>query len=131
MSTTVTIRDETAGGQMNHELTLNFLTERITVRELIRSRVYQEVDDYNRLRPETFSGLVQPSDAEKTLNGYKLKARRAIQWKPQFEKACEAFGRSGFFILVDDRQVEDLEEEIVLRHDTRVSFVKLMPLVGG
>ncbi len=131
MSMTLTIRDETVGGRMSHELTLDILTERLTVRELIRSRVYQEVDDYNRRRPETFAGLVQPTDAETTLNGYKPKARRTIQWKPQYEKACEAFERNGFFILIDDKQAENLEDEIVLRHDTKVSFVKLMPLVGG
>jgi hypothetical protein len=34
-------------------------------------------------------------------------------------------------MLVDDRQVEDLDEEIELRVSTEVSFVKLIPLVGG
>jgi hypothetical protein len=41
------IRDETAGGAVLNELTLDVLSETITVRELIRSRVYQEVQDHN------------------------------------------------------------------------------------
>ena len=132
MSTTLTIRDETATGQSVGESVLEFLTERITVRELIRSRVYQEVKDYNARQPETFQGLVQPTNAERTLNGdYKLRKRREIDWKLQFEKATDAFTRNGFFILVDDKQVENLDDEITIQPATRVSFVKLMPLVGG
>src|SRR5437764_14177437 len=47
---TITVRDETFPGRRAAELTLEFLTERVTVRELIRSRVYQEVTEYNAAR---------------------------------------------------------------------------------
>ena len=47
MSATLTIRDETLAGQTVNEWSLDFLTERVSVRELIRGRVYQEVQDYN------------------------------------------------------------------------------------
>src|SRR4051812_13598775 len=114
MATTLTIKDETAGGKSVGETVLEFLTEQITVRELIRSRVYQEVQDYNRKQPEHFRGLVQPTDAEQTLNGYKLKERRQIDWKSQFEKACDAFQRNGFFILIDDKQAEELDDPVTL-----------------
>ena len=110
---------------------LDFLTERITVRELIRSRVYQEVKDYNTSQPEYFQGLVQPTDTEKTLNGYKLRQLRQIDWEKQFEKAITAFEGNGFVILVDDEQVTELEEEIVVAPGTSVTFLKLVPLVGG
>lgn len=131
MPATLTVTDQTPGGKTTHSVTLEFPAERTTVRELIRSRVYQEVQDYNRRRPETFNGLVRPTDAEQALNGFKLKKAREIDWKKQFDKACEAFERNGFFILVDDRQAESLDDEIELRHGTQVSFVKLTPLVGG
>jgi len=134
----LTIRDETASGAVTNELTLDVLTEAITVRELIRSRVYQEVQDFNVRQRQgaqggavDFKGLVTPSDAEKTLNGVRLRTRREIDWKDQYEKACEAFERNGFFVLVDDRQAESLDEELMLRQDTAVSFVRLVPLVGG
>lgn len=48
MSATLTIRDENLAGQSLREWKLEVLTERLTIRELIRSRVYQEVQDYNR-----------------------------------------------------------------------------------
>ena len=130
----LTIHDETASGKILNGLTLDLLDETISVRELIRSRVYQEVQDYNRKRAnqtQEFRGLVTPDDAEKTLNGVKLRTPRDIDWKKQFDKACESFERNGFFILVDDRQAESLDEMIALKHNSTVTFVKLMPLVGG
>jgi hypothetical protein len=130
----LTIRDETASGSLTNELTLDVLDETITVRELVRSRVYQEVQDYNlrqRQGDATYHGLVAPTGAERALNGVRLRTPREIDWKEQFDKACEAFTRNGFFILIDDGQAESLDQTITLRHDTKVSFVKLVPLVGG
>jgi hypothetical protein len=131
MAGTLTVRDETTAGQTLHEFALEVLTERLTVRELIRSRVYQEVQDYNLRQPEVYKGLVQPTDAEQTLNGYALKKPRQIDWKKQYEKAIGAFEGNRFLLLVNDRQSESLDEEIVVEPETCVSFVKLTPLVGG
>jgi hypothetical protein len=131
---TLQIQDQTATGQTTNQLTLDVLDERIIVRELIRSRVYQEVQDYNlrlRLGGGEFRGLIQPTDAERTLNGVRPRASREIDWKQQFDRACEAFDRNGFFVLVGNYQPTSLEEEIEVRHDSIVSFVKLVPLVGG
>ena len=135
MSTTLTVRDETTfsfGSESDEEFTLDVPSERITVRDLIRARVYTEVRDYNLSQPEYFRGLVQPSDAERTLNGFKVRQGRRIDPEKQFEKAIESFYRNGFLVLVDDRQVGELEEEIEVRPDaTTVTFLKLVPLVGG
>lgn len=136
MAVTLTIRDETPSGGVVHELPLEFPTEQITIRDLIRERVYQEVQDFNRQRQEkVFRGLVQPSDTERVLNGarheFRLKEHREIDWKQQFEKATEAFSRNGYFILIDDRQAESLDQEFEIRPSSQVSFVKLTPLVGG
>jgi len=128
---TLTICDETVVGEKGSGWTLEFETARISARELIRKRVYEEVREYNLKEPEIFRGLVQPTDAERALNGYRLRERRQIDWQAQFKRAVEAFERNGFFILVDDRQVESLDEEIEIKLRTEVSFVKLVPLVGG
>lgn len=131
MLATLTIRDGTTGGQPLHEWALNVLTERMSVRELIRSRVYQEVQDYNQSQPECFRGLIQPSEAEQTLNGFRLPKKRQIDWKAQFAKATDAFERNQILILFNDRQLESLDEEIEIRPGTAVTFLKLTLLVGG
>jgi hypothetical protein len=131
MPATLTIRDETLNGESLSEWALEVLTERLTVRELIRSRVYQEVQDHNRKRGEEFRGLIQPEGAEKTLNGWKLRKPREIDWNKQFDRGVEAFEKNQVLILVNDRQAESLDEEIEVGPGTRVTFLRLMPLVGG
>lgn len=131
MPNTLIVRDETTGGQTTNELSLEFLTERIDVRELIRSRVYQEVQDFNRDTRGFFRGLVQPTDAEQTLNGFRLRKPRQLDWKEQFEKATDAFEVGRVLILVGDKQASSLDDEIVLRPGTDVTFLRLTPLVGG
>ena len=131
MAATLTIHDETSSGQKTNTFTLDCLTERMTVRELIRARIYQEVQDYNQKQPEYFRGLVEPTNAERVLNGYKLKAKRKIDWEEQFRRALDAFERNGFFVLVGDKQADTLDQQFEIKVDTEVSFVRLMPLVGG
>ncbi len=129
--TTITIRDEsTTGGLAAREWDLEFLTERITVRELIRSRVYQEVKDHNA-RGGAYAGLVRPVGAEAGPTGWRVKPGAKIDWRAQFEKAVEAFGSNHVLVLVDDRQLTELEEPIVLKSGTRVTFLRILPLVGG
>jgi hypothetical protein len=131
MSSALTVYDETLSGERTPACTLEFLSERVSVRELIRRRVHQEVQDYDLRRPELFQGLVQPVDAERTLNGCRLRTPRRIAWEEQADRATEAFERNGFIVLVDDRQATSLDEEIVIGVDTAVSFLELVPLVGG
>ncbi len=103
----------------------------MTAKELIRSRVQQEVEQHNQSLPEVFRGLVQPEESEQILNGFRMRTKRPLDWKVQFERACSSFERNGFLLLVDGRQVSELDARIDLRPDSEVQFVKLVPLVGG
>ncbi len=125
------VADATPTGQKVRSFTLDLGTEHTTVRELIRARIFQEVQDHNLSGATVFRGLVQPSDTEKTLNGFKFSKPRALDWEEQYRRALEAFARNGFFVLVGDRQAASLNEEFTVTPETEVSFVKLVPLVGG
>ena len=135
MAICVTIYDETISGERTPSLRLDLLSSTITGRELIRRRVYEEVQEYHAAPlSAVFRGLVTPSAAETALNGPKPSSaavKRRVDWEAQYERALSAFARNGFFVLVGDRQVEDLDEVLELKVDTEVSFVKLVALVGG
>lgn len=131
MATALTIHDAGTSGGRIRSFKLHLASERITVRELIERRVTHEVEEYNRAQPEYFQGLVQPTEAERVLNGYRLKEKRKLDAAEQRARAVEAFARAGFFVLVDDRQLDGLDDEIAVRPETEVRFVKLVPLVGG
>lgn len=129
---TLTIHDETATGRPLDELILHDVPARITVGEMVRLRVREEVARHNAApTTTTFRGLVRPTDAEVAANGYRLKKPRRIDWEAQAAVAVEAFTLNGYFILVGDRQVTDLDEVIDLATDPHVAFVKLIPLAGG
>ena len=127
----MTITDATPTGEKLHSFTLETLTERSTVREILRARIWQEVADHNQQPQENFRGLVQPTNIERTLNGPKSSVPRMIDWEAQFRRACEAFESNGFFVLIGDRQAENLDEEFEVGLETEVQFVKLTPLIGG
>lgn len=132
MSTlTLKIKDETAAGKVYHEINLSFTSEIVTVKDIITARVIAEVQTYNDKLPEYFNGLVQPNDAEKTLNGFRIKQKRKIDPEQQVYAALNAFNNNAFFLLIDNIQAESLDQMIVINKDTVASFVKLTPLVGG
>lgn len=114
-----------------HSFDVPDVPDSITVRELVRLRVREEVARFNAAPTGRFQGLVRPSDAEVDLNGYRLTRPRRLDWERQADVACKAFARNGFFVLVGDRQVEDLEEVVDLTTACDVAFVKLVQLVGG
>ncbi len=133
MLTLLNVQDQSTAslGKTEHTFRVRVSGESISVRELIRSRVYQEVDEFNQRQPEVFKLLVQPGDAERSGSGFRLPRPRHIDAEDQFTKAIEAFERNGFVVLADDRQVDRLDARIDLRPDTLVTFLKLVPLVGG
>ncbi|HJZ48711.1 MAG TPA: hypothetical protein VKE41_16150 [Roseiflexaceae bacterium] len=133
MHTQITVRDELVFrvGRPPLEFVLDIPSDHMTVRELIRTRVEQEVAAFNQQQTEYFQGLIQPTAAELTLNGYRMPRQHRVDPVEQVERALAAFERNGFVILVDEEQVERLDDIVVLGSTTIVTFLKLVPLVGG
>lgn len=99
----LSIREESPSGESLYEATIEFLTERITVRDLIRERVLHEV----RRQPYA-------NDPE-----------------VQVEQALHGFDNNAFFVLIGNEQADRLDQEFTVGPATAVTFVKLIPLVGG
>jgi hypothetical protein len=126
------IVDETLTGDRLNSFTLKSVDERMTVREIIRARIWQEVHEYNAARKITsFQGLVHPVDAESRLNRPRSVDFKPIDWEKQYQLAIRAFESNGFFVIVGDRQAESLDETLDVQAETEIGFVKLVPLVGG
>ena len=45
--------------------------------------------------------------------------------------ALESFEDGVYFVLIDGRQYESLDEQVNVAADSRVSFLRLVPLAGG
>ena len=127
----IVICDELLNGTITNQFEISLESDSLTVRDLITKRVSIEIENYNKRLPQYFNGLIEPKEAERTLNGYKLKPKQLIDVEKQVYIALDAFQKNGFFVLVDDEQLEELEQQVVLKSTSKISFVKLTPLVGG
>ncbi len=127
----ITIRDDTFPGGQTGEVTLELLTERVAVRELIRARVYQAVREHQARCARPAPAAFQPTETERRLNGTSAPHSRRLDWEREYERAIQTFQRGAVLVLVDDRQLTDLDEEVELRPETRIAFLRLVPLAGG
>lgn len=125
---TLTIKDETAAGDILHKISLQFKEEYITVQELIEARINAEIIKYESSAEDYIKGLVAPTHLEKRLN---QKSQNKIDSEKQLYVALEAFRTNGFILLIDDEQIESLEQKFLVDESTQISFIKLTPLVGG
>lgn len=127
----LSIKDETLTAGALNELFIDFDSNEITVKDLIVERVIHEVDAYNNSTEKYFKGLVTPTDAEVTINGYRLQGKKQIDPEQQIYIALNAFSQNGYFILINDLQAESLDQKILITTETSVRFIKLLPLIGG
>lgn len=132
MQVNLKVVDETTSGEIYNETVLRLASSRASVRDIIEQRVRQEVRNFNDVRQnEFFSGLVQPRTAEKHLNGYRIKKEKIIDADQQVDIALSAFSENKYLLLVDDRQLDSLDDEFGVTDATKISFLKLIPMVGG
>lgn len=106
--------DETTGGSRAGAGALDGVAERVTAREIIRRRVFEEAARADTAGPR-----------------WRARHRHHRDPEAQFAGAVEAFSRNGFVLLVGDRQIDDLDEVLDVRADTEVVFLELVALAGG
>lgn len=119
---------------------LRLASERVTAREIIRSRVEVEVHEINLTRQQqteriaTARGYLVRVEAGRRLNS---SSAESLAWiapldvEAEVERATTAFSRRRFVMLLDDRQIDHLDEGVALCPESEVIFVHLTPLKGG
>jgi hypothetical protein len=103
---TLVIKDETMTGNVQGTFDIQFDTELVTIKDIIEARVRAEVAKYNSTLKEYFYGLVQPTEAERTLNGYKMKERKTIDAENRFTSLYPLFNKMAFLFwsMTDKRR---------------------------
>ncbi|MBS1952636.1 MAG: hypothetical protein JST89_00475 [Cyanobacteria bacterium SZAS-4] len=129
-TTSVLVEDKIAGKPPSEKYRLHLPGERIKVKDLIRLYVVDQVERHNQ-RPTECSSRHQGGE-ELILNPSKpTKSTQPRNCDTEYERALSAFSANGFFLFVDGSQVSELEEEVTIKSNTEVSFLRLTPLVGG
>jgi hypothetical protein len=127
-------------------IVLDLLNETLTVAELIEQTVEEQIRDLlinrkldaeqaqrilNRqylteadVRQQAETGAVRTSSA---------KAARIpkIDTAGEVAKALDAFKRQTYMVVVDGQQAENLDDLLTLKPTSKVTFLRLTPLVGG
>jgi len=125
---------------------LDIATERIIVAELIRRTVEEQISTM-LLNKQMEREAVQRALARQYLTQEEIdtQARQGSVRVPsrlpsavpeidpglEVQRALDAFTRHKFYIFIQDRQVNSLEEELSFTEQNSVTFLRLMPLVGG
>ena len=60
-----------------------------------------------------------------------MKPEKEINAEKQVAKALKAFREQVYFLLVDGQQFMDLDSEIELKADSKIFFLRMLPLQGG
>ena len=123
-------------GQVHPAGEVRFLRPSATIRDLIRARIELELE-----KQHDQAALARPGPAEVALNGKRgayglgsmfldpASGRNDVE---ALVKAAEqGFERGHYFILVDDRQAEGIDEVIDLEKTGEATFLLLTPLQGG
>lgn len=131
MTTQLTVRERAVGGGTPVEFFLAVPFERLTVQDLIRQYISQQVANYNENKPGKVAGIFLPGPTERQLNSEKRPKHAKVDIEKQCASAFEAFEHNRIILLVNDVQIDGLNREICVTEATRITFLKLVPLVGG
>lgn len=125
---------------------IDLLNEQITVRELISQAVEEQIRDLlinrkldieqtqkmlnrqyltdNEVGRQAERGAVQLPSA-------KIPPPLKIDTSEEVSKALHGFEQRAYLVVVDGQQAEHLDEVVTLGATSKVTFLRLTPLVGG
>jgi hypothetical protein len=114
------------------------LTPRMLIAERVRLEWETQEQERQAERDRKASGnsmsapLVDGAMMQR-MNPYRFGIRSGgtVTLKSVTDLAIEGFGRNAFFLIVDGRQIADLDEVIPFKPTSDVTFVRLIPLKGG
>ncbi|MCI5081050.1 MAG: hypothetical protein MRY78_05130 [Saprospiraceae bacterium] len=109
MAYVVIVSDENSTGTVVNQIHLSFDAPSISVEELIKARVEQELESHHSQEKATTSDITS----------------RQLDKKNSRHIALGPFRENGFFIRVNGKAMDQLNEEIKLHPNTDIRFVQI------
>jgi hypothetical protein len=122
---------------------LPLVSQRQTAREIIINSVREQMQELRRRHHEDFQDIrkqldkqyLEQSDVDRQARQGKVALAKNPADAPDVDKevrrALQAFRSNSFKMFVDGAEVSRLDDLCTLSDGTKVSFVRLIPLVGG
>jgi hypothetical protein len=117
---TITTIDENTAGDRLAGPTLTLSEPELTIRSLIEARIRYE-----------FGLRAQDKASRPLVNSSIGSGGTAPLAETQIEAAFRAFAEGRLIVLLRDHQATSLEERITLSEGDEVTFLRLVPLIGG
>lgn len=149
-NSTISVTCKVVGGRPDPlniaPISLSFLDQQITVAELIRRTVTEQIRellaryrlDYAAAQCALDRHYLTPQEITlQARQGEITVARKPAAIPPEIDveaavrKALHAFESQAYFILIEGAQMERLDQELRFTPGASVVFLRLMPLVGG
>jgi hypothetical protein len=130
-TTTLTISEQATGGGKPNQFGDVSIPERITVRQLICLYIDHQIEQYRgKCKDSKQHSFFIPLEQEQSLSGIQP-GEGKLNPEKLYSRALDAFSNNQFVLLVDDQQIEELEQDVFVTAKSNVTFLKLMPLIGG
>ncbi len=131
MAVMVRVRDEIPGRARGPAFEMWLEPAPPTVRELIRRCVEQEAARVQASPAVAAPVLVERDEKERLLNGERSLNQPPLDVEEQFRRACQAFQAQRVILLLGERQALALEEPVEVASGSEITFLRLVPLIGG
>ncbi len=131
MTFSIQAEDVIVGKSGDRRFTLIVYDNTVSVRSLIEARIHRLLQEKGGRLSDSVNPSMDRDAREVELNPSRQEKPDSDKRKRLVEEACEAFGKNGFFVLVDGVQKTDLDEAVPLTPDSEIRFLQLVPLVGG
>jgi hypothetical protein len=111
------------------QVDLALLASTLTVRELIAQKVAQEVAEVAAQQRPGLSGEYLCPEA--LIRAPSLDALAPGTVAEEVGRAQQAFAERAYMIVIDEQPIWDPDAVVTLTPQSRVEFIKILPLVGG
>lgn len=134
------IVEKIVGQTQRQAFTLRLASERVTARDVVAKHVREEVDRLNDLvrlrhteknRVSSFLVGDYSHVLERVLNRPSRKGPKVLDTAKEVEAALDAIKAKKVIVLFDDFEVEDLDADLTVTDQSKITFLRLVPLVGG
>ncbi|GGA33687.1 hypothetical protein GCM10011498_38630 [Amylibacter cionae] len=136
----LSIVEKIVGQTQRQAFSLRLASERISARDVVAKHVRDEVDRLNDLarrrhvehdRVASFLVGDHSHELERKLNKPNRKGPKALDPTKEIEAALDAIESRRVIVLFDDFEVEDFDADLTVTDQSKITFLRLVPLVGG
>ena len=127
---TIEMRDVSPGGHLLSGATVEGLPDRASLRDILATRVHAEVAAYNVEPGSRYQGLVQPEDAIRYSDGFRMPTPRPLDAEHLLLAVEEAVTAGVVLFRIGETTVSDLDHEVVVADEASITTVLRRPIVA-